>query len=611
MTGRSSISTELADLLERLCLDELLPADADRLEELIRANDEACRQYIVFMHIHALAERFEGTNFHREARLLEKQFSEEADAVISVSSPAASPVLGFLGHAVHDTVAYFSQGMPFSYLVAALLVGCGLLIGWLVPVSRPAQVVHTTPQPEPLSIQTAMQFVGRITGMADCTWADESTAVAGYAAVPLGRKYALAAGLLEITYDSGAKVILQGPVTYEVDSADGGYLSVGRLTARVEKKEERRPKNDEVSDSRSSFLISHSYFAVRTPTATVTDLGTEFGVEVNEGGRTTSHVFRGSVRVQLAGGGKEAGEAGRVVQASESAVVEPSNGKIDEKPRITVAPLTDASKHFVRALPRRTMKTLDLVDVVAGGNGYGNARHRGINPNDGQVVDRPPPDGVEWEESRTDNRYHRVEDLPFVDGVFVPDDRRGPVQLDSAGHMADGLGTSDDRVFGYIWAGGEIPAPLPPTMRTCLGGIDYGSPGHGILGMVADKGITFDLDAIRRANPDCQILRFRAVTGNTEPTAEYERYATEKIVVVADVSIFVDGQLRFQRRKITGRTGAIPIQIPLTSRDRFLTLVASDGGDTISYDWIVFGDPRLELSVLTDPNPQTEEVVKE
>ena len=43
---------------------------------------------------------------------------------------------------------------------------------------------------------------------------------------------------MEITYDTGAKVILQGPVTYEVES-NGGYLAVGKLTGKLEKKEER------------------------------------------------------------------------------------------------------------------------------------------------------------------------------------------------------------------------------------------------------------------------------------------------------------------------------------------------------------------------------------
>ena len=48
---------------------------------------------------------------------------------------------------------------------------------------------------------------------------------------------------MEITYDTGAKVILQGPVTYEVESAAGGFLSLGKLTARVG--EERRGAREE------------------------------------------------------------------------------------------------------------------------------------------------------------------------------------------------------------------------------------------------------------------------------------------------------------------------------------------------------------------------------
>ena len=31
-------------------------------------------------------------------------------------------------------------------------------------------------------------------------------------------------------------MILQGPVTYEVESKDGGFLSLGKLTARLERK---------------------------------------------------------------------------------------------------------------------------------------------------------------------------------------------------------------------------------------------------------------------------------------------------------------------------------------------------------------------------------------
>ena len=61
--------------------------------------------------------------------------------------------------------------------------------------------------------------------------------------------------------------------------------------------------NDELQKRASgihhSSFITHPLFTVRTPTAPVTDLGTEFGVEVDKQGQP-SHVFRGVVEVQVA-----------------------------------------------------------------------------------------------------------------------------------------------------------------------------------------------------------------------------------------------------------------------------------------------------------------------
>ena len=80
--------------------------------------------------------------------------------------------------------------------------------------------------------------------MVDCKWERKGLGVRDWGLeerpgnhVALGDKLALASGLMEITYDTGAKVILQGPVTYEVES-NGGYLAVGKLTGKFEKKAE-------------------------------------------------------------------------------------------------------------------------------------------------------------------------------------------------------------------------------------------------------------------------------------------------------------------------------------------------------------------------------------
>ena len=85
----------------------------------------------------------------------------------------------------------------------------------------------------PLSPLPLPSVVGRITGMVDCKWARDGARFS--ACFLCGRRFALASGLMEITYDTGAKVILQGPVTYEVES-NGGYLAIGKLTGKLEKK---------------------------------------------------------------------------------------------------------------------------------------------------------------------------------------------------------------------------------------------------------------------------------------------------------------------------------------------------------------------------------------
>lgn len=322
---------------------------------------------------------------------------------------------------------------------------------------------------------------------------------------------------------------------------------------------------------------------------TVTDLGTEFGVEVDKQGATTSHVFRGTVRVQVVGGGGKSEGAGQVLRENESARVECRAGT---EPRIVLVP-TFTPSTFVREIPKQTIKVFDLVDVVAGGDGFSGRRNRGIDPITGQIADTQPL-GQKFDYG-TRGGFHRVPGLPFVDGVFTPDGRtdRGTdrVQVDSAGHIFVDFCCYDDNTSGYVWAGGFIPTNRW-TIVAQLDGVDYSRAGHGVLALFADKGITFDLDAIRRVNPGGKLLRFCAVVGNIEPVS-----AKGDTKVCADAWVLVDGQVRFQRRRINGTNGSFPAKVPLADKDRYLTLVGTDGGNVYSWDWIVFCDPRLELAV--------------
>jgi hypothetical protein len=265
------------------------------------------------------------------------------DLLPEVSAAQSIPMPAPFGHTLYGMVGHFSSGWPVAYLIATVVFGIGLVIGAIVHVSQPGAYVgppnsdriptHQCPIPIPSSI------VARITGMVDCEWEGSGFRVEGSEAahqkslIHLGDRLALKSGMAEITYDTGARVILQGPVTYEVESPTGGYLSIGRLTAKLEKKSEVRGRKSESANQKSEIRNQKSpdlcpqtsdLFAIRTPAAIVTDLGTEFGVEVDKHGRTTSHVFRGSVRLEVASADGKATRVSRVLYQNESAKVDGS-----------------------------------------------------------------------------------------------------------------------------------------------------------------------------------------------------------------------------------------------------------------------------------------------
>jgi len=326
--------------------------------QLLQENDDACRLYVKYMDLSMLLPSVLASLPDDDA---------PADDLIDDELPTGESYrwLGFLGNTYHGTVGFLSQDVPFSLLIGALLTGLGLLAGSLISVTHHGSVATAPSRAAPRTILPARNdLVGHVTNMVDVQWADVQTATVHGANVFSGRKFALASGLMEITYQSGAKVVLQGPCTYEAQTGNGGFLALGRLTAQLEKKRSEkvvsgqwlvaskeesggRDQGAGTTNQKSEIRNQKSpapapAFAVRTPTAVVTDLGTEFGVEVAKSGRTTSHVFRGSVEVQPINGKKPCGKkivlvADQSVQiASDSDKVEPTPRRIKIDPSIFV-----------------------------------------------------------------------------------------------------------------------------------------------------------------------------------------------------------------------------------------------------------------------------------
>jgi hypothetical protein len=340
---------ELCDLIDAMYEQGLDAPMQERLEALLLTDDDACRYYLGYSFLHgAMSLTADGPTATVGAR------SPELEGAKSHAAKSAIPPIIIESHAsLHSSFASFVTSALFSYLTAAVIVGVGLLVAGVWTLSEPPKVAR-----QPLRRQDS-SVVGRITGMADCVWegsgfrvqgsgeSGQPSAVSGQKAgrqplatghsVYLGDRLALKSGLLEITYDTGARVLLQGPVAYEVESLAGGYLSVGKLTAKLEKRSEVRGQRSESANQKSEIRnqkspdlgpLTSDLFAIRTPSAIVTDLGTEFGVEVDRTGMTRSHVFQGAVMVQLAAKGDRPGERIQL-RENESLQIEKTTGNVE------------------------------------------------------------------------------------------------------------------------------------------------------------------------------------------------------------------------------------------------------------------------------------------
>lgn len=123
-----------------------------------------------------------------------------------------------------------------------------------------------------------------------------------------GRAYTFDGRVLRLEMKSGTSVLVAGPATFQLLSQNGFQLQQGILTADVPQQ-----------------AIG---FAVDTPTLKVIDLGTRFGVHVDEKGSTETHVFQGLVNC-FSGVVKNQNRQPRRLEAGQS-VKQLSNGNTVE-----------------------------------------------------------------------------------------------------------------------------------------------------------------------------------------------------------------------------------------------------------------------------------------
>ena len=157
----------------------------------------------------------------------------------------------------------------FWTVAACLLVGITLYF----VAAKPSDLDGTVE----IAADDPRETVARLRRVVNVQWQTKDLPTEIGAELPAGR-LGLAAGLVEIEFDNGATVILEGPAELELVSADRAFLYRGRLRGVV-------PHGSEG-------------FTVESAELTVVDLGTEFGLQVEESGAAEIHVFDGEVELQ-------------------------------------------------------------------------------------------------------------------------------------------------------------------------------------------------------------------------------------------------------------------------------------------------------------------------
>ena len=109
-------------------------------------------------------------------------------------------------------------GVLISYLIVVLIFGAGVLAARVWNSSRGEHGIVAAaghaPQPMQQDFEATVAGapqVARIARVVDCRWAGSGVPAFPGERVVVGRRYDVASGRLEIAYDSGTTIVLEGP----------------------------------------------------------------------------------------------------------------------------------------------------------------------------------------------------------------------------------------------------------------------------------------------------------------------------------------------------------------------------------------------------------------
>jgi hypothetical protein len=309
---------------------------------------------------------------------------------------------------------------------AALLVAAGLFFA--LRTDEPAPETPAGPSRRGVEVATVIKAEDVRWGPGGATPDEGSVVTSG--------RLRLRGGRLTLGFFSGVSLTVEGPADLELLAADRVLCHHGRLRARV-------PRGAEG-------------FTVLTPGYEVVDLGTEFGLNVEPGGKSRVMVFEGSAALSvLDKDGRSV--RGELLERRRSVEVDPHAGRVEEVP-----PQPEAFVPLAKFVPAPLELAPDYAGAILAAKPWGYWRfealkHRRV-PN--EVAGRPALKalgGVTLERSAGGNHWARfrpgapAQEL-LMDGAWAPP-------------RADGYAIE-------LWVQADVPSPGAFAQTALVGLID-------------------------------------------------------------------------------------------------------------------------------------------
>jgi hypothetical protein len=287
----SESTNDPLDLLVNRLLDDgdLSAADCASLANTLQRGIDAQATYVDFVILdELLKETFlevSGTLnksilalLAQSAKLDEKKIAEHHAILSNGSSPIANlapspsnvapttPVLRLLGVTIRSVSR---SSLVVTLLIATLIYGVFAYLAWDL---HPSKFLRTA--------QSGSESVATVRNTTDVQWSKHTSSKLAESSILSGEPLKIESGTIELELNAGTKLVVEGPAEWSVDGENRISLRTGKLIARV-----------------PQHAIG---FTVETPTTTIVDLGTEFGVEVGEHGATEVQVLKGKIDVTYA-----------------------------------------------------------------------------------------------------------------------------------------------------------------------------------------------------------------------------------------------------------------------------------------------------------------------